>query len=740
MALSMNNENRDGQDGCVAVLVPAPLSGLLDYRVPPDLSVEVGDYVAVPLGARRLTGVVWGPATGEVARSRLRNIEARLDHPPFPAISRRFIDWVARYAMAPPGAILKMALPEPDALRPPKPVETVRRTDPPPGARSTAMRDKVLASLLPGTAMTPSDLARAAGVSAGVVRGMIAAGWLESRSEPVALPAIPDRTPTFLPPDLSADQAAAAAELTDLVNGGFATALIDGVTGSGKTEVYFAALAEVAGRGRQVLVLVPEIILTAQWLDRFRTRFGADPLVWHSGLGRARRIAAFREIALGRAQVVIGARSALFLPFPDLGLIVVDEEHEPAFKQEDGVLYHARDMAVVRGMLGDHPVLLASATPSLETLVNAEAGRYRHVRLTERYAGAALPEVRIADLRADLPAAGPWGEGFIGGPLAREIYVNLDAQQQTLLFLNRRGYAPLTVCRSCGFRLECPHCSAWLVEHRQGPLKGRLQCHHCGYAAPPPESCPSCGATDALTAVGPGVERLAEEVAGRFPGARLAVVTSDTVSSPRQALATMKMIADGGADILIGTQMLAKGHHFPDLTLAGVIDADLGLAGGDPRAAERTFQLVTQVAGRAGRGARPGRAILQTRAPEHPVIAAIATGERDRFMAIEREAREMFGYPPFGRLAALIVAAPDRDLAQGAADTLARAAPLAREVEVLGPAPAPMFLLRGRFRHRFLLKTPRRTDIQAVMSAWLSRVRLDRRVKLTVDIDPYSFF
>jgi primosomal protein N' (replication factor Y) (superfamily II helicase) len=461
------------------------------------------------------------------------------------------------------------------------------------------------------------------------------------------------------------------------------------------------------------------------------------PALWHSDLTSAQRRATWRAVALGRAPVVVGARSALFLPYPDLGLIVVDEEHESAFKQEDGVTYHARDMAVVRAQLGGIPAVLVSATPSLETLNNVRGGRYRALHLPERHGDAALPSIALVDLRQDRPAKlEGLGPGWLSDTLRKAIGETLAAGEQVLLFLNRRGYAPLTLCRACGHRLQCPNCTAWLVEHR---LAGRLQCHHCGYAARLPSSCPDCGAEGSLTACGPGVERLAEEARVLFPQARQATMTSDTLTGPESAAALVQAVQARDIDLLIGTQIVAKGHHFPHLTLVGVVDADLGLYCGDLRAAERTYQLLHQVAGRAGRAEHPGRVLLQTAEPDHPVMEALAAGDRDRFFAAEAAAREGAGLPPFGRLAALVLSGHDARQLDEVCRVLARAAPRVEGVTVLGPAPAPLAVLRGRHRRRFLVKAPRGFRLQPLLRAWLGQAKIPSAIRLQVDVDPYSF-
>jgi primosomal protein N' (replication factor Y) (superfamily II helicase) len=711
-----------------AVLLPLPLAGAYDYR---GEDVLPGDFVVVPLGKQERVGVVWGPGTGEVPEAKLKSIAGKLDAPSLPEISRQFIDRVAAYYLAPPGAVLRMAMSVSAALEPPRQIAAWRLAEARPGeAKLTPARRRVVDLLTEGPARTTMELAREAGVGSGVIKAMAEAGFLEAVAlPPAAAFETPDGDRTG--PTLSVDQRAAADALVARLGEG-GVALLDGVTGAGKTEVYFEAVAAALRAGRQALVLLPEIALTGRWLERFEQRFGARPAEWHSDLSAVERRTAWRAIASGQARVVVGARSALFLPYPDLGLIVVDEEHDAVYKQEDGVAYQARDMAVLRGHLARIPVVLVSATPSLETLQNVSSGRYAALHLPDRHAGAALPQVAAIDLRRDRPARQRW----LSPHLVSALEQTLAAGEQALLFLNRRGYAPLTLCRSCGHRLACPNCTAWLVEHR---LAGRLQCHHCGYQARLPDVCPQCAAAGSFAACGPGVERLAEEAAALFPAARLAMLTSDTMGGPRAASDMIERIARHEVDLLIGTQIVAKGHHFPMLTLVGVVDADLGLAGGDLRAAERTYQLLHQVAGRAGRAERPGQVLLQTYDPDHPVMRALVAGDRDGLIAHEMAERKAHGMPPFGRLAALILASHDPEALDQMARSLARVAPEGPGISVLGPAPAPLALLRGWHRRRFLLKSRRDIAPQGLIRDWLARVKLPGSMRLQIDIDPYSF-
>ena len=580
--------------------------------------------------------------------------------------------------------------------------------------------------------MPAAELAHLAGVGASVVKTMTSVGLLEA-VERVVRRSFPQPDGAREGPVLSPDQKAAADGLVDKVRAhAFSATLLDGVPGAGKTEVYFEAIAAAVAARRQVLVLLPEIALTAQWLKRFEDRFGAPPAAWHSGLTSLERRETWRAIAEGRVSVVVGARSALFLPFADLGLIVVDEEHDGSFKQDDGVIYNARDMAVVRARLASAPIVLASATPSLESVVNVQTGRYGEVQLPGRHGGHQLAALSAVDLRRDPPARGRW----LSPPVVEAMKATLAAGEQTLLFLNRRGYAPITLCRACGHGLECPQCSAWLVEHR---FRRALVCHHCGHAEAPVHACKHCGAVDQFVACGPGVERLAEEAAELFPEARLELFTSDSLMNRVEAEAAVERMINGEIDILIGTQMAAKGHHFPNLTLVAVIDADLGLNGGDLRAAERTFQLLYQVAGRAGRDGRPGRALIQTHNPDHAVMQALVSGDRDRFVEVELADREAAAMPPYGRLASLIVSGPDPVAVDNVCAALARRAPHRDGVTVLGPSVAPMALLRGRHRRRFLLKTSRDIAVQPLLHAWLEQIGLPGAVRLQVDVDPYSF-
>ncbi|QBR71487.1 primosomal protein N' [Beijerinckiaceae bacterium] len=731
------------------VLLPVAIDHPYSYLVRPGTTVTPGAFVDVPLGTRITSGVVWEVREAASERPNLKTIAAVLDLPPLPGNLRSFIDWVARWTLSPQGMVLRMAIGAPFHAGP-EPVRIGVRLAGPPPRRMTPARARVLAAAEGGLAFPKAVLAEAAACSGGVIDTLIDEGTLEAVALPPD-PVAPSCDPGFAQPCLEASQAAAAEHLIARVKAReFSVTLLEGVTGSGKTEVYFEAVAATYEAGRQTLILMPEIALTAQFLDRFAARFGARPAEWHSGVSARKRARLWSAVALGEVKVVVGARSALFLPFADLGALIVDEEHEAAYKQEDGVAYHARDMAVVRGRIEKGAVILASATPSIESRVNAQQGRYGHVQLASRFKARAMPKLAAIDLRSEAAPRGRW----IAPRLVAAVSAALAQGEQALLFLNRRGYAPLTVCRSCGHRFHCPNCTAWLVEHR---FRRALMCHHCGHIERRPNICPACGAEDSLSACGPGIERLAEETSELFPDARTLVLSSDFPGGTERLRNELDAIARGECDIIIGTQLVAKGHNFPLLSLVGVIDADIGLTSGDPRAAERTFQLLNQVTGRAGRFETAGRALVQTWQPEHPVMRALLSGDFESFYGAETEQRRRAGLPPFGRLAALIISARDSGTAETHARALARAAytlpptpgwrlapagglPEENEISLLGPAEAPIAVIRGRHRFRLLVRAPRSADLQGFLRAWLAAGPPEKGgVRVAVDVDPQSF-
>ncbi|QYF86535.1 primosomal protein N' [Brevundimonas sp. PAMC22021] len=715
-----------------SVLVPLPVPEAFDYEVPEGMTLARGDHVAAPLGPRLVRGIVAEVFETTGSNRRLKAVEQRLDDPSLPPGTVEFVEWAGRWTLSAPGEMAATALKGLRAPRP-RPERRVRRIEGRTPNRPTPARTAVLEAL-GGRSLPSAELARASGVSAGVVKGLLDEGVLETvEIEAVAAfdPANPDHAPSILNPD----QAAAAQAMAEGVQGGgFRPFLLDGVTGSGKTEAYLEAVAQTLrdDPDAQVLILLPEIALTQALIERITARFGAAPAEWHSGVAPPRRRQVWEAVVAGRCSIVVGARSALFLPFRNLRLLIVDEEHDSSFKQEDGLVYHGRDLAVARARIEGAAVVLASATPSLETLWNARAGRYGWLRLGARHGAAVLPDIALLDLRESPPDPQTW----LSQPLREAIGETLARGEQTLLFLNRRGYAPVVLCRACGHRMTAPDTDSWLVEHR---YTGRLVCHLTGFSMAKPRHCPSCGAEDTLVPVGPGVERVEEEVRQLFPQARTAVFSSDTAPDARSARALIQRMTDGEIDILVATQAAAKGHNFPRLTLVGVVDADLGLRGGDLRAAERTYQLLAQATGRAGRADRPGRAILQTWTPEHPVLQALAAGDRDAFVEAEMAEREAGSLPPYGRLAALILSSENAAAVEKTAAELAQAIPNAERLEVYGPADAPLALVRGRRRKRLLVRADRDVDLQGFLRAWLARVKVPGSVRLTVDVDPYSF-
>ena len=718
----------------VGVLTTEPLGRVLDYRAP-EGGCGDGDFVEVPLGPRRVLGVVWGKARGDWDPAKVRPVHRVLDAPPMRAELRAFLTRAADYTLTPLPAMLRLATRAPGLGEGELTRRVFRLAGPVPN-QMTEARFRVVEALraFGGAPMTLGELAAEAACSTSVIKGLVKLGVVAEEAAPRDLPfaALDPREG----PDLKGDQVAAADALVHAVNAdAFQAVLLKGVTGSGKTEVYLEAVAEALRRGRQALVLLPEIALTAEFLKRVEARFGARPAEWHSGVTQTERRRVWKQVAIGGASLVVGARSALFLPFQRLGLVVVDEEHDTSYKQEEGVLYNARDMAVLRAAIVGCPVVLASATPSLETWANVESGKYTRLDLTARFNAVEMPDMKAIDMReANLPA-----DRWISDKLASEVRARMAGGEQSLLFLNRRGYAPVTLCRACGAQVGCDHCDARMVEHR---FLKRLVCHQCGETKPVPLACPSCGVEGKMAAVGPGVERLAEEVTARFPDARVAVLSSDLFGSARALKEQIEVIAAGGADIIIGTQIVAKGHNFPHLTLVGVIDADLGLQGSDLRAAERTFQLMRQVAGRAGRAeGKKGVAWLQTHQPEHPVIRAILGGDEEAFWRAEAAERRAAGVPPYGRMAGIILSGPEvQAVFDFGAELARRDGPLRALGAVLyGPAPAPIARVRGRHRVRLLVKADKGAPIQAAVAAWLAQVRVPNNIRLAVDIDPQSF-
>ena len=721
----------------IGVLLPLPFNEPFDYKI--EGEAVLGELVRVPFGREVHVGVVWKKGkSSNLDESKIKPIMERINFPPLSAELRKFIEFVSGYNMAFAGQVLKMVLSVRQVFDDPKMTvlyELSGKTLAEAKLKNSDARWRVM-DFLKFAPFNRQDIAAGAGVGQSVIKAMIDAGVLR--------PVLIEDKKEFEKPNaaykkvnLTDEQKEAAVQLVGEIGNGFNVTLLDGVTGSGKTEVYFEAVARALELGQQVLILVPEIGLTSQWLGRFERRFGVKPAKWHSALGNRERIDTWKAVIEGRAKVLVGARSALFLPYQNLGLIVVDESHDQSFKQEDAVNYQGRDMAIVRAKYEQIPIILSTATPDLETVVNVEEGKYDIVELKSRFAAAVLPEIKIIDLKQDKPVRGSWGVSWLAPTLANALKENLERQEQSMLFLNRRGYAPLVICRDCGHRIQCPNCTAWLTEHRR---VGNLVCHHCGYVTPIPKECPECHSETGLTACGPGVERVAEEVKFRFPTARVKILSSDITTNFAEVSQVIHEMEEGNVDILIGTQILAKGHHFPSLTLVGIVDADLGLMGSDLRASERTFQLLSQVAGRAGRGEKKGIVYLQTLYPENAVLQALVENNREKFLALEKKTRRLLKMPPFGKLAAVIVSGPNQEETEKTALWLGQTAPNNEFVSTLGPAPAPIFMLRNKFRYRLLLKTAKNIRIQDVLRDWLKRIKIPGRVRVEVDRDPYSFY
>ena len=718
------------------VLLPLPFDEPFDYSSNEDL--PVGTIVRVPWGKQEIVGVVWNKKkSSDCAPNKIKPIIKKYDFLPLNKEIIELIKFVSQYNIVPLGMVLKMVISVKQVFED-EPTEVfyqfTGKTLAEAKLKNSDARWHVI-DLLKHGSYTKSEICRGAGCSTGVVDALFKAGILETKTE-IKKKQYAEPKPDFVRVKLTDEQQVAADNVTSKIGKGFSVTLIDGVTGSGKTEVYFEAAAKALKQNKQVLILVPEISLTAQWLARFEQRFGVKPACWHSGLGIRERTDNWIAIAEGRSKVIVGARSALFLPYPDLGLIVIDESHDHSFKQEDMVNYQCRDMAVVRAKLGQFPIILSTATPDLETVVNVDNGKYDCVRLTRRFAGANLPDIKIIDLRKDKPRRGEWGASWLAPTLVEALQKNLEQGQQSMLFLNRRGYAPLSICRDCGHRLQCPHCTAWLAEHK---ISNKMVCHRCGYMTERPKSCPDCHSQEGLTACGPGVERIAEEVSHRFPDARLKVLSSDTMASVAELSKVFAEVENGKIDIMVGTQILAKGHHFPELTLVGIVDADLGLMGNDLRAAEQTFQLLSQVAGRAGRGEKGGQVFVQTLYPENEVLKALVDNNRKQFIDLEKQARQMLQMPPYGKLAAIVVSSEKVALAEKIAVALGQTAPNTEYITTLGPAPAPIFMLRNKYRFRLLLKTVRNIDIQKVIKVWMQKINVPKQVNVEIDVDPYSF-
>ena len=727
----------------VKVLIPNVANAGYDYRL--TAPADLGTFVRVNVMRRPYIGVVYGIGDSGLAPEKIRDTT---DVFPW-HLSVSDLQWIQKmsdWTLMTPGAVLRLIVNVPDAFSPPR-TEQLYGYDFESNVRMTDARQSVADAFASNDnePMSASDIQNIAHVSAAVVKTMINRGVL-----------IPRDTRTRDANDfdykyqdmgtvqLNAEQSAAAAEIAAAIDhGGYSAFVLDGITGSGKTQVYFDAAWRAYSHGKSVLLMMPEIALTAQFISRYEHRFGAPPVVWHSNLTAARRRAIWRGVLTGKIRMVVGTRSALFLPWQDLGLIVVDEEHDTSYKQEDMGNYHARDMAVLRAKISGFPIVLTSATPSAETLQNVADGKYRCLKLTARFGGATVPTIETIDMRANRPlpynlpsdddAAAPQN-GYLSPNLCNAIQETLNAGRQTMLFINRRGFAPIVQCKKCGWVAQCPDCSVGMTYHKH---MGKLLCHMCGRMAPMPTKCPNCG--DNVSCRGAGLEKIQEEVSIKFPSARTALVSSDTIIS-RQALERIvHKMENGETDIVIGTQILAKGHHFPNLTLVGVVDADMGLFGTDFRAAEHTFQQLFQVAGRAGRGDAPGRVLLQTYQPENPVLTAICNGDRDAFMASDMAARRAAKMPPYGQLIAVIIESQRETTLKKFCAELSAAAPTAAGVKIMGPIAAQIYQVRNWYRMRFLVAGDARAKLQPLVRHWIDKVRTPSNVRVKLDVNPQNF-
>ena len=722
----------------VKVLIPNVVNAGYDYRLTGPATL--GQFVACRVMNRPYIGVVWGFGDSGLPPEKIKDVSAVYDA----RLAITDLQWIAKmsgWTLMTPGAVLRLIVNVPDAFSPPK-MEQLYGLNITDAVRMTASRQAVADAFASNDnePMSATDVQNIARVSPSVVRTMISGGILvpkEQRARPTEYnsPEYHDCGNIVLNPE---QQSAADVIGAAIDSGGFSVHLLDGITGSGKTQVYFDAAWRAYSRGGSVLLMMPEIALTAQFMHRFAARFGAAPVVWHSNLTAARRREIWRGVLRGEIRMVVGTRSALFLPWQNLGLIVVDEEHDTSYKQEDMGNYHARDMAVLRGKIAGFPVVLASATPSAETLQNVASGKYQVLRLTSRVGGAQLPKIETIDLRENRPepyqVSDVLNNGFLSVPLCNAISDTIAAHRQVMLFINRRGFAPIVQCKKCGWVAGCPDCSVGMTYHR---AVGKLLCHMCGRTAPMPTKCPDCGGDVSMR--GAGLEKIAEEVSVRFPSARVALVSSDTISTRQSLERIVAKMESGEIDIVIGTQILAKGHHFPNLTLVGVVDADMGLFGTDFRAAEHTFQQLFQVAGRAGRGEFPGRVLLQTYQPQHPVLCAICAGDRDAFMAADMASRQSAKMPPFGQLIAVIVECQREDTLKKYCAGLAAAAPRAPGVKIMGPIAAGVYQIRNWYRMRFLVMGGPTTLLQPVVAHWLRAIKQPANMRVKVDVNPQNF-
>lgn len=659
----------------VKVVLPLASDGY-DYIVPENLELCVGDFVRVPLRNKEEVGVVFSEKKEPLDYdiSRVRKIISKVKNYKLLPTQIEFVLRVADYNLTQVGNVLKMVM----------------------------GFDEVFSSTIPRVKKT-------------------------------------NYNPTYVSPELSPEQKNAVDVLSKKLGAGFSVSLLDGITGSGKTEVYFNVINEALKKPEaQVLIMLPEISLTGQFLSKFKDRFGILPVLWHSSVTKAQRRDNWKAIISGDARVIVGTRSSLFLPYKNLSLIVLDEEHDGSYKQEEGVIYQGRDMAVLKSMVDKIPIILASATPSIETINNVNLGKYSVVKLTSRFGSAVMPDVELIDMRQNQPAKESWGKAWLSSILVKQIEEKLSAKEQVMLYINRRGYAPLVLCGKCGHRIQCPNCNVYLTAHNKDDT--RCCCHHCGYSMRLPKVCPKCQAEDSWTLCGPGIERIEEEVKNRFPMASVETISSDIITSQTRLNEIISKIAKSEVDIIIGTQILVKGHHFPNLTLVGVVDGDMSFSSSDLRANENTFQLLTQVSGRAGRDVKKGNVVIQTYNPENSVMQAIKNNDREAFVKQELIDRQNAMMPPFSKLGALILSSKNKLVLENVCAKLRQKMPVGLDnIQVYGPIDSPLSYLKNNYRKRFLLVVDRKIKIQDILKRWVSMVNIPSSVKLKVDIDPYNF-
>lgn len=726
----------------VKVLIPNVINTGYDYRL--TAPADVGWFVRCTVMNRQYIGVIVGPGDSNLSPSKIKPI---IEVCNFGRMSNADIKWIykmSEWTLMSPGAVLRLIINVPDAFNLPA-VEQLYAYNFDADCKMTDARQKVADAFQSNDndAMSVNDIQTIARVGHSVVKTMIKNGILipiETREKHNDLYNYKYTDTGTV--KLNTEQQNAADTIATAINKNeFAVYLLDGITGSGKTQVYFDSALRAYNMGKSVLLMMPEIALTAQFMSRFEQRFGAPPVVWHSNLTAARRRDIWRGVANGSIKIVVGTRSALFLPWQNLGLIVVDEEHDTSYKQEDMGNYHARDMAVLRAKISNFPVVLASATPSFETLYNVARGKYNRLRLMSRFGGATLPKIETIDMREQRPE--PYKtdansdteiSGNLSPVLCAKISETLNQHKQVMLFINRRGFAPIVQCKKCGWVAQCPDCSVGMNYHKR---LNKLICHMCGKMHDLPSVCPQCG--NDVSMRGAGLEKIEEEVAHKFPFAKTALVSSDTIMSREALERLVKKMENGEIDIIIGTQILAKGHHFPNLTLVGVVDADMGLFGTDFRAGEHTFQQLFQVAGRAGRGEFPGHVLLQTFQPEHPVITAICAGNRDEFMKSDMESRRAAKMPPFGQLVAVVIESDKEQTLHKYCKQLSDVAPVLKGGKIMGPIAAQIYQIRNWYRMRFLVSGDANANLQPIVRDWLNKIKQPANVRVKIDVNPQNF-